>query len=386
MLFVKILYDYPVFLEPHSLIPFRLSHIQDYNRFIAVDLGFYRVRAAIYDVSEGSLQCIGFSSVRQSRKSFSQDGIADISGVCQTIEQAILQAGRALEEIPSDIIINFPSHSFVSDTLSTQYIRADKDSTLTMQELDSMIKLIERQSSERAKTKSKRQFGSINDDLRLVSSTIVSVMIDGKKISNPIGFMGSRVKLTVLNVFVPSSEFNIIRSVVSNLGKRAISIIPSPLILPKCIEETEYHNNNLCIIDIGYAHSTVTLLKRGEILGFETFAYGTSNILDELSDVDRHTSLLQLENILCSDTSIQKEPYHTVLDDALSYLQDMIVGYLKSEHIDISMDAIFLHGSIFSNPYILHQFKNIMSQVFTHDIQILLPQSDDGSPDGAMTY
>ncbi len=57
---------------------FRLTHIHDYHRFIAVDLGLYRARVGIYNVSEGVLSCTGFSSVRQSRKNFSEGVVIDI--------------------------------------------------------------------------------------------------------------------------------------------------------------------------------------------------------------------------------------------------------------------------------------------------------------------
>jgi cell division ATPase FtsA len=71
---------------------FRLTHIHDYHRFIAVDLGMYRVRAAMYNVQEGLLTCTGFSSIRQSRKNFIYGEIADIQGIAQSIEYAILKA------------------------------------------------------------------------------------------------------------------------------------------------------------------------------------------------------------------------------------------------------------------------------------------------------
>lgn len=57
---------------------FRLSHIHDYHRFVAIDLGLYRVRAGIYDLSLGDLTCTGFSSVRQSRKNWIDGVVADI--------------------------------------------------------------------------------------------------------------------------------------------------------------------------------------------------------------------------------------------------------------------------------------------------------------------
>lgn len=136
-----------------------------------------------------------------------------------------------------------------------------------------MIKRIEKTSHERARTKNQKQFGITGDDLRLVSSTIVSIQIDGRSVTNPIGFSGGRVRLTILNVFVPSSEFNIIRSIVSHIDKRVISLIPEPLILPKIIEEIHGITGSVCLIDIGYGHTTITMVYNNEILGFEIFPY-----------------------------------------------------------------------------------------------------------------
>lgn len=162
--------------------------------------------------------------------------------------------------------MSFPSHTFVSDLITTQYTRADSETFLTMQEVDKMIKRIEKASYERAHIKSRKQFGAMNDDLRLVSSTIVSIQIDGRSVTSPIGFSGGRVRLTVLNIFVPSSEFNIIRSIISRLDKKVISLIPEPLILPKLIEESDTFSESTCIIDIGYGHTTITILYNNEIL------------------------------------------------------------------------------------------------------------------------
>lgn len=113
-----------------------------------------------------------------------------MQGVAKTIEQSIVQASQNVEKIPEDIIISFPSSDFVFDSVTTSYTRADPTSTLTMQELDTMIKRIESGSYVRAREKAKLRSGILVDDIRLISSTITSVSIDGKKITNPIGFTG----------------------------------------------------------------------------------------------------------------------------------------------------------------------------------------------------
>ena len=347
---------------------FRLSHIHDYHRFVAIDLGLYRVRAGIYDLSLGDLTCTGFSSVRQSRKNWIDGVVADIWGIAQSIEQAMLQAGHSQGTIPDDIIMSFPSQSFVSDAITTQYTRADAESTLTMQEIDTMIKRIEKESYERARTKSRKQFGISSDDLRLVSSTIIAISVDGKKVTSPIGFTGGRVRLTVLNVFVPSSEFNVIRSIISSLGKRAISLIPEPLILPKVIEDTEFSRSTNCLIDIGYGHTTVTILTGNEIIGFETFPYGTEMLIELIATEKPGYSLLQIENIICTPSECEVGIHHQCLDEFLSYIWDVVFGYLQAEHIDVTLENLLLHGNIFENKIVRDEFSKLFHDTLWHEL------------------
>jgi hypothetical protein len=85
--------------------------------------------------------------------------VADISGITTSIDQAIIQAGYGHDELPEDIIISFPSRSFVSDIITTQYTRSDANSLLTMREIDDMISRIEKESYIRAHTRSRKQYG-----------------------------------------------------------------------------------------------------------------------------------------------------------------------------------------------------------------------------------
>jgi len=335
---------------------FHLAHIHDYDRFLSIDIGAYRVRAGVYTIENSSLKELGYTTVRQNRKNFSYGMISDMRGVATTIEQAIIQVSQHLESIPEDIIISFPSQDFICDSITTQYVRADNTTTLTMQELDTMIKKIEGDSYSRAREKAKRRSGAFQDDLRLISSTIVSISIDGKKVTNPIGFTGGRITLTVLNIFSPASEFNIIRSIIASLGKKTISLIPTPLVLPKVIEQTEYALNRICHIDIGYSHTTVLVTQDNEIKTFETFPVGTRMCMEMIRDRDTHASLLAIENILCDEQKVRDPEYAPVFHDFFEYIFDMVWGFLEQEKINITFTDLFLHGSIFENTTLFKMF------------------------------
>ena len=219
---------------------FHVAHIQDYNRFVAVDIGSYRVRAALYSLEDGDLTMLSYASVRQDKKNIINGSIVDMRSVALTIERAIMQVSRDIESTPSDIILSFSSHATLSDIITTQYVRADKNAPITMTEIDSIINRIEAESFSRIREKAKREFGIAHDDIRLVSSTITSISIDGKNFTNPLGSSGTNIRLTILNIFAPASDYNMIRSIISSLDKRIISLIPMPLVLPKLIEKSEH--------------------------------------------------------------------------------------------------------------------------------------------------
>ncbi len=342
---------------------FRLSHIHEYNRFIAVDLGSYRIRASVYEIEGGAIVQKGKSSVRQNRKNFLDGTITNLQWVAQSIEQAILQASHGLDEVPNDVILAFSPEICIFDSITTQYIRADRSSTLTMQEIDSMIQKIEQSSLERAKEKSKTQYGVIHDDIRLVASTLTAIYIDGKRVTNPIGFTGTQIRIQVLNVFVPSSEFNILRSIVANLGKNMISLVPMPLIFPKVTENTEYASDNNIYIDVGYMHTTVVFEAKNEILSFETFPFGTKNLIDMFSFHYPEASLLEIEHMLFQKQVEDPKILllrEQVIKDFSAYIIDGILWLLEQGREWFLVKNFFYSGAVFHND----AFSSLFSKVF----------------------
>ena len=69
-----------IFLYAHAHISmsFRIANIHEYNRFIAIDLGAYRVRASLYSIDDGHLCHEHSASVRQNRKNFLDGSITDM--------------------------------------------------------------------------------------------------------------------------------------------------------------------------------------------------------------------------------------------------------------------------------------------------------------------
>jgi hypothetical protein len=279
----------------------------------------------------------------------------------------MIQSSQKVAEIPHDVILAFSSRVFIPDTLSTQYIRADITSTITMQEIDAMIKKIETESFSRARSKAKLQYGIDHDDIRLISSTITSIRIDGKVISNPIGFSGKNIRLSILNVFAPASEFNMVRSVIASLGKDTISLIPTPLVFAKLLEHTDYSDENTIILDIGYAHTTILITSHGEMVSFETFHLGSAELIEMIRRGYPHLTAIQIEDMLSSDEGMGM--FATEIESFYRYLVDMISGFIEREARDVALANVFCHGGIFIHPPLFDLFMTTFQSAYGHDLR-----------------
>ncbi len=347
---------------------FHLSHIHDYDRFAAVDIGSSRVRTWVYSIESLEGELLGFSSVRQNRKNMLAGSIADMRWVALTIERSLIQASQKIDEIPSDVILGFSSSQIISDVVTTQYIRKSWE-PITMREIDTMVKKIEKSSFDRVRTKAKNIFGITHDDLKLISSTITSIEIDGKTVTNPIWFTGTKVRLSLLNLFAPASEFNIVRSVAAHIGKNIISLIPIPLVYPKILEKHDYIDRKSCVIDMGLHHTTVICIEDNQIIALETFPIGTEMLMEWLAREYSDLTLLQIEHMIANDE------YHDArlmwVKGFLEYILDTFHAYLREDVWDFQFDSLFVHGSIFSGDKIMDVLRSLIIDAYSSKVRIM---------------
>ena len=153
------------------------------------------------------------------------------------------------------------------DTISMNYVREDATLPISMEEIDSIIKKVEYKSLERIKMRSESRIGIPDSEMRLVTTSITSINVDGKKITNPIGFTGKNIKLGLINVFIPLAHSNVLQGIGRGLGKNIISLIPLIITLPKIVEERNEGSDFNCFLDFGNSKTTIVLQNNGEILG-----------------------------------------------------------------------------------------------------------------------
>ncbi|MDD5197716.1 MAG: hypothetical protein PHN60_02550 [Candidatus Gracilibacteria bacterium] len=322
---------------------FKISNIVDYHQFIALDIGTSKIKVLICSIEGGGIKILGSATLRQSKKNIIDGEIADLYGVSETIKKAINKAGENLDEIPSDIVISLGSVLTFSDIIHMNYIRENPENPITMDEIDHIVKKVEHTSLDRVKGKIRERTGIIESEMKLVTTSIISIVVDGKKLGNPIGFTGKNIKLGVINVFVPLSYVNMIQNIGRGLSKNVISLIPSIVTLPKFLEEKEENFDFNCCIDFGASKTTIVVLNRGEILGGNTLNFGFGLLEETFKQKEPKLGYLDIEHNI---THIEQtyEKHKEVFDVFFEVLFDAIFVAMTDITKQLFLKNIFLSG------------------------------------------
>jgi len=67
-------------------------------------------------------------------------------------------------------------------------MRTSKESLIEMKEIDEMIEDVELRSLDKIKSKTENRLGIIEAEMKLLTTSITGIYVDGQRISNPIGF------------------------------------------------------------------------------------------------------------------------------------------------------------------------------------------------------
>lgn len=322
---------------------FKISNVVDYNQFIALDIGTSKIKVLICSIEGGELKVLGSAIMRQSKKNIIDGEIADLYGVSDTIKKAVNKAGEHLDEIPSDLVISLESVLTFSDIIHMNYVRENPESPITMDEIDHIVKKVEHTSLDRVKGKIRERTGIIESEMKLVTTSIISITVDGKKIGNPIGFTGKNIKLGVINVFVPLSYITTIQSIGRGLSKNIVSLIPSIITLPKLLENKNENFDFNCCIDFGSTKTTLVISNRGEILGGNTLNFGFGLLEETFKRKEPNLGYLDIEHHIAHIEQTYEE-HREVFDSFFSILFDAIFVASTDITKQLFLKNIFLSG------------------------------------------
>jgi cell division protein FtsA len=242
---------------------------------VGLDIGTEFVKALIAKMKDDTLEIVGVGRARQDISDMHSGAIADISGVVRNCEEALseaedqagLQAKRAVIGIAGELVKG------VTNTI--RYRRPQPDRPLDTNEMEFIIEKVQ----ERAQGKAQRQIaletGNEEVEVKLVNSALVSIHIDGYKVSNPIGFQGRDVAVQIYTAFAPMVHIGALERVADELALELVAVAAEPFAVSRSVLGNDASSNFTAILaDVGGGTTDIAVVNDGGVEGTKMFGIG----------------------------------------------------------------------------------------------------------------
>lgn len=245
---------------------------------LALDIGTEVAKALIFqtDPESGTGVVIGVGKVRQKIGNMQSGAVADIAGVIETAQEAInLAKEKAGVKKIKKAIVGIAGELVKGTTTTVHYERVKPETRIDISELKNIIQKVQLKAYERIKDQLAWETCQDDIDIKLINAAIVDVRIDGYGISNPMGFQGRDVSMSIFNAYAPMIHLGALQKIGDELKIDLISIAAEPYAVARSIGfEKDSLDFSAIFIDIGGGTTDIAVVRNGGLEGTKMFALG----------------------------------------------------------------------------------------------------------------
>lgn len=315
--------------------------------YIALDIGSTTIKALAFTIEEkynkkneviGKRAIIqGVGKVKNGSNDFNNTTITDIAGIAENCKKAIHKSIQRNGLKPTQFLMGVAGEFVKGVTSINHYEREEEqENKINLSELRNIVHKLEWKSFAETRKELSQEMGFPEIDIKLISSAILNVIIDGYKVSNPLGFQGKNLQMSIFNAFSPGIHYDALQAIAGEIGMELLGIISEPYALSRCLNE--YTNEeSVILIDIGGTTTDITVVEKGVILGTKMFGIGSHSITKRLT-----TEL----NIAMEEAEKIKTAY---ANDKLENKSKKLIEKIIETDVDLWLSGVVLALSEFTN-------------------------------------
>ncbi len=256
---------------------------------IALDIGTEIVKALIFRISRDKEKgiVVGVGRSPQQLGDMQSGTVTDISGVVSTCQKAISEAEKMAGGLSvQQAVIGIAGELVKGSTITIHYERLKPEAKIDLAELKNIVQKVQKKAFDKARAEISWESGWSEIDIRLINAAIVDVKIDGYRVTNPLGFQGKDVSISVFNAYAPLIHLGALQTIASDLGLDLLSIAAEPYAIARCFGMEDQTEFSAIFMDVGGGTTDIAIVKSGGLEGIKMFALGgrvfTKRISQEL--------------------------------------------------------------------------------------------------------
>ena len=285
------------------------------NYIVALDVGTEFVKALIAKVEGDELDIVGVGRARQDLSDMHSGAIADIGGVVRNCEDALSQAEQQSGVSAKRVVIGIAGELVKGITNTIRYKRPQPDKPLDIAEMEFIIEKVQERAHQKAQKQIAWETGNEDVEVKLVNSAIVSIHIDGYKVSNPIGFQGRDVAIQIYTAFAPMVHIGALERTAQELDLDLIAVAAEPFAVSRSVLGTDASSNFTAILaDVGGGTTDIAVVNDGGVEGTKMFGIGGRSFTRTISnDLDLTYEDAEKLKVNIDDDNIKPEIKEHVL-------------------------------------------------------------------------
>lgn len=252
---------------------------------LALDIGTEFVKALIAKKGKGTMKIVGVGKAHEAPTNMYAGAISDIAGVAKTCEEALVKAEEMAGVRARDVVVGIAGELIKGNTTSVKFRRADASKPINDEEMHKIIKQVQKKAGERARLEVATETNNPDVEVRLINSALVSLRIDGYKVTNPIGFKGKEVVVQIYTAFAPLVHISAIERVCDELQLDLVTVAVEPFAVCRaCLGDDIESSFSGIVMDIGGGTTDIAVVDDGGVDGTKMFSIGGRSFTHQISE------------------------------------------------------------------------------------------------------
>lgn len=318
------------------------------GNFIALDIGTDEVKALLVESDGKKGHVKGFGKKKQKLGDMQSGAVTDIAAVIANCHSAIRDAERMAGTRALQVIMGIGGELVKGATTTVSYVRRDPTSKIDLAELKNIVHKIQWKAFDQVRSQLSYETGYNEIDVKLVNAAIVDVRIDGYKVTNPIGFQGKEVSVSIFNAFAPLVHYGALQTIAAEIDKELLAITAEPYAIARALDNDDGKFGAI-FIDVGGGTTDIAVVRDGMLEGTKMFTLGGRTFTKRLAQ-SLNISFTEADEIkIAYATDKLEKQSHRIVREAMKsdcdvWLSGVALTLSEFENIDIFPSKILLCG------------------------------------------
>jgi cell division protein FtsA len=319
------------------------------NYYLALDIGTDMVKALLCVPEGNRSRVLGVGRKKQRLGEMQSGAVTDIAAVINNCQEAIHQAEKMAGVNAKQLIMGIAGELVKGATTTVNYTRREPDTKIDLTELKNIVHKVQWRAFDEVRAELAFETGYNEIDVKLVNAAIVDVRIDGYKVSNPLGFQGKDVTISIFNAFAPLVHYGALQTIAAELDLELLAITSEPYAVARCMGYEDGGNFSAIFIDIGGGTTDIAVVRSGSVEGTRMFTLGGRTFTKRLAQ-SLNVSFEEAEEIKVAYSSERLEKQsHKIVREAMKsdcevWLSGIALTLSEFENVDVLPSKILLCG------------------------------------------